>query len=206
MTTTGPARAVPALLDDGERQVLLRLARQAVTAAAAGGPLPLGDHDGLTAALRAPGAAFVTLHLNGRLRGCIGTVEPRDLSLADTVVMMARAAALEDPRFAPVQPDEVPALEIEISVLGPLVPVASPSEIQIGRDGLVVEEGHRRGLLLPQVPVEWGWDRETFLRQTCVKAGLPPDRWQHRARLFRFAAEVFGEAAPPGSEDRHVRS
>jgi AmmeMemoRadiSam system protein A len=207
MTTTGRARAVPsALLAAGDRQVLLQLARRAVVAAAAGDASPPVDHDGLPAALRAPGAAFVTLHLNGRLRGCIGTVEPRDLPLADTVVMMARAAACEDPRFAPVQPDEVPALEVEISVLGPLVPVASPAEVQIGRDGLVAEEGHRRGLLLPQVPVEWGWDRETFLRQACVKAGLPSDAWEHRARLFRFTAEVFGEAAHPGSGDRHSRS
>lgn len=176
-----------------ERRRLLDLARQAVAAAARDQALPRVEEAGLAPVLAAPGAAFVTLHRDGRLRGCIGTVEPRDLSLAETVVLMARAAATEDPRFAPVRPDEVATIDIEISVMGPLVPVASPAEIEIGRDGLVIEEGFHRGLLLPQVPVEWGWDRDTFLRQTCAKAGLPPDAWPGRARLFRFSAEVFGE-------------
>jgi AmmeMemoRadiSam system protein A len=173
--------------------MLLDLARRSVAATAAGEPLPAVDERALPPIRAAPGAAFVTLHQAGQLRGCIGTVEPRDLSLAATVALMARAAAADDPRFAPVQPREVPGLDIEISVMGPLVPVGSPDEIAIGRDGLVVEEGFHRGLLLPQVPVEWGWDRGTFLRQACAKAGLPHDAWRGRARLFRFSAEVFGE-------------
>lgn len=176
--------------------MLLDLARRSVVATTRGEALPRVDETELPHVLAAPGAAFVTLHRCGQLRGCIGTVEPRGLSLADTVVLMARAAASEDPRFAPVRPDELATIDIEISVMGPLVPVASPDEIEIGRDGLVVEEGIHRGLLLPQVPVEWGWDRATFLRQTCVKAGLPTDAWSGRARLFRFSAEVFGEHRP----------
>ena len=191
VTSTNTSRADR--LSPGERRMLLDLARRSVAATASGEPLPAVDERALPPILVAPGAAFVTLHGAGQLRGCIGTVEPRDLSLAETVVLMARAAASEYPRFAPVRADEVPHLDIEVSVMGPLVPVASPSEIEIGRDGLVVEEGFHRGLLLPQVPVEWGWDRDTFLRQACVKAGLPPEAWHGRARLFRFSAEVFGE-------------
>ena len=188
-------RQTLAALDPSAREALLGLARRTVEAVALGGTLPVPDAN-LPDALRRPGAAFVTLHAGGRLRGCIGAIEPREYSLAETIVMMARAASREDPRFEPLRPDELRGLHVEISVLGPLVPVASADEIVVGRDGLVVEEGYRRGLLLPQVPVEWGWDRETFLDQTCVKAGLPPDAWRRGAQVFRFEAEVFGEPRP----------
>jgi AmmeMemoRadiSam system protein A len=104
----------------------------------------------------------------------------------------AVAAATEDPRFPPVSANELPSLRIEISVLTPLVPIR-PEEVQVGRHGLMVSKGRMRGLLLPQVPVEWGWDREMFLDQTCVKAGLPPSAWRHGATLQAFTAEVFGE-------------
>lgn len=103
------------------------------------------------------------------------------------------AAALEDPRFQPVESGEVAQIDIEISVLGPVEEVEDPTAIEVGRDGLVVEQGSRRGLLLPQVATEWGWDRETFLAQTCLKAGLPADAWKRGAQVFRFQAEVFGE-------------
>jgi AmmeMemoRadiSam system protein A len=107
---------------------------------------------------------------------------------------MGRAAAAEDPRFPRVTPEEVPELGVEISVLTPLRPVADPAEVEVGRHGVCVVEGARRGVLLPQVAVEWGCDRETFLDQTCRKAGLPPDAWRHGAQILVFEAEVFGTA------------
>jgi AmmeMemoRadiSam system protein A len=135
---------------------------------------------------------FTTLHLNGKLRGCIGYVVPTH-SLYRTVAETARAAAFDDPRFRPITSDEASELKIEISVLSLLQPIR-PEEVQIGVHGLVVAYGGRRGLLLPQVPVEWGWDRETFLAQTCLKAGLPPDAWLQGAELQAFTAEVFSDA------------
>jgi AmmeMemoRadiSam system protein A len=195
--TSGPPAADAARLAAPERAVLLGLARRAVEAAARGEAGPDVAAEGAGGALAAPGAAFVTLHLQGQLRGCIGTVAPRGEPLAQNVVAMARAAAIEDPRFPPLRPDELADVDLEISVLGPLVPVERPDEIVVGRDGLLVEEGFRRGLLLPQVPVEWGWSRETFLAQACAKAGLPADAWRRHARLFRFEAEVFGEPDRP---------
>jgi AmmeMemoRadiSam system protein A len=109
-----------------------------------------------------------------------------------TVAEAARAAAFDDPRFQPVTPEEAPNLKVEISVLSALQPIV-PEDVVVGKHGLVVIQGSRRGLLLPQVPVEWGWDRETFLSQTSVKAGLTPDAWRQGAELQAFTAEVFGE-------------
>jgi AmmeMemoRadiSam system protein A len=110
------------------------------------------------------------------------------------VVRCAGDSATQDPRFPPVGRDELPELALEISVLGPLEPIApQPDAFTIGVHGLVVEQDVHRGLLLPQVATEWGWDGEQFLRQTCVKAGLPPDAWRSGARLYRFSAEVFGD-------------
>jgi AmmeMemoRadiSam system protein A len=138
--------------------------------------------------------AFVTLHENGALRGCIGmvmAVQPLD----ETVREMARAAAVEDSRFEPVTKAELERLQLEISVLSPMFEVA-PEDVVVGRHGLMVSYGGRRGLLLPQVAPEWGWDRETLLAQTCHKAGLPAEQWKHGATLEAFTAEVFGEAEP----------
>jgi AmmeMemoRadiSam system protein A len=147
--------------------------------------------EGARGKLAAPGAAFVTLTKNGRLRGCIGYTEAV-APLFKVVQECSVAAATEDPRFPPVSSNELPSLRVEISVLTPLVPIR-PEEVEVGRHGLMVAQGRMRGLLLPQVPVEWGWDRETFLDQTCVKAGLPPSAWRHGATLRAFTAEVFGE-------------
>jgi AmmeMemoRadiSam system protein A len=173
-----------------DQQRLLRMAREAVEAAARDETLPVAVVEGR---LAAPGAAFVTLRRRHDLRGCIGCIEPRPAGLASTVIAMAAAAAREDPRFARVRPAEVPSLSVEVSVLGPLVEVFQPGDLVIGRDGLVIEHLGRRGLLLPQVPVEWGWDLPTYLAQICRKAGLPADDWQTGARLWRFEALVFGE-------------
>ncbi len=171
-----------------ERQVLLRLAHQSIEAALVERRL---DLTAPTEHLAEQRGAFTTLHLDGKLRGCIGYVFPTQ-SLYATVAETARAAAFDDPRFQPVSREEAAELMIEISVLSPLKPIV-PDEVVIGKHGLVVMQGSRRGLLLPQVPVEWGWDRETFLSQTCLKAGLAPDAWQGGAELQAFTAEVFSE-------------
>jgi AmmeMemoRadiSam system protein B/AmmeMemoRadiSam system protein A len=146
-----------------------------------------------TMALPDVSGVFVTIKERGRLRGCLGTLQNR-AGLAAEVSRCAADSASEDPRFPPVAVDELPDLSLEISVLGPLEEIeARPGAFTIGGHGLVVEQGSHRGLLLPQVATEWGWDAEQFLRQTCVKAGLPPDAWRNGARVFRFAAEVFGD-------------
>jgi uncharacterized protein len=141
--------------------------------------------------LSEPRGAFSTIYLGGELRGCVGYVLPV-VPLYRTVAESARAAALEDMRFSPVTPDEAPRLEVVLSVLSPLLPI-NPEQVKVGRHGLVVTLGLRRGLLLPQVPVEHGWDRETYLCQTCRKASLPLDAWEHGAVLEAFTAEVFGD-------------
>ena len=121
--------------------------------------------------------AFVTLHKNGQLRGCIGRLVG-DAPLYLTVARMARAAAFHDTRFSPVRQDELAQIHYEISIMGPITPCRDPQKITLGRHGLIMKKEMRQGLLLPQVPVEWGWSVEEFLRQTCHKAGLPPEQWK----------------------------
>jgi AmmeMemoRadiSam system protein A len=140
---------------------------------------------------------FVTLRAGNELRGCIGILEPAR-PLAEAVAQCAAAAATEDPRFPPLSRDELGRVSIEISALAAPVPVSDPGQVVLGRHGLLVSRGRRRGVLLPQVPVEQGWDLATFLRETCLKAGLPPDAWRSGARLEAFGAEVFGEEEPRG--------
>jgi AmmeMemoRadiSam system protein A len=139
---------------------------------------------------------FVTWKRGGRLRGCIGSVEPVRPLIAD-VESNAVHALLRDPRFPPATPKDFPAYRVEISVLSPFAVAADPTAIEIGVHGLLVEKGRRRGLLLPQVAVEWKWSVETFLRQACLKAGLPEEAWREGtppATVSSFTAEVFGEA------------
>jgi uncharacterized protein len=178
------------MLTESQRHALVDLARQAIAAQVAGTPAP--D----TGAIILPEAsgAFVTIKRDGALRGCLGTLQC-SRGLAAEVARCAADAASEDPRFPPVSSRELPDVSVEVSVLGPLEPIdpADSSAITLGRHGLVAEQGQQRGLLLPQVATEWGWTTEQFLRQTCVKAGLPGDAWQHGARIYRFDAEVFGE-------------
>ncbi len=171
-----------------ERQLLLRLAHDSIEAALDNRYVDLTPPD---PHLAEPHGAFTTLYLRGVLRGCIGYVFPAE-TLYKTVAETARAAAFDDPRFEPVTSLEAPQLTVEISVLSPLRQIRA-DEVVVGRHGLVVTQGSRRGLLLPQVAVEWGWDRETFLTQTCLKAGLPPKAWQQGAELQAFTAEVFGD-------------
>jgi AmmeMemoRadiSam system protein A len=139
--------------------------------------------------------AFVTISSGGELRGCLGR-SSSDRPLSQLIDELARAVADSDPRFDPVRPEELPSISLEVSVLGPEREIVSISEIEIGRHGLVVEQGTRRGLLLPQVPGEHGWDRAAFVEHTCLKAGLARDAWQRGARLFVFEAHVFGEGEP----------
>lgn len=178
------------MLSDAQKQALVDLARRAVAAQVAGSAEPAL----LAVDLPDASGAFVTIKRRGELRGCLGTLQC-SRGLAFEVARCAAEAASEDSRFPPVKAGELPELSVEVSVLGPLESVepADPGAFTIGRHGLVAEQGHRRGLLLPQVATEWGWTTEQFLRQACVKAGLPEDAWQHGARIYRFDAEVFGE-------------
>jgi len=177
------------MTSDRDRRLLLTLAREAIRACVGIAP---AHQPAPSAVLDVPGGAFVTLHKHGELRGCIGHIEPNE-PLGEVVARCAVAAATTDPRFPPITVAELQQIEIEISLLGLLEPIHGPDEIEIGRHGLVVEHRWQRGLLLPQVATEWKWDADTFLAQTCHKAGLPLDAWKRGARVFRFEAEVFGE-------------
>ncbi len=139
------------------------------------------------------GDAFVSIYIDGQLRGCIGTFAGKT-PLWRTVQEMAISAATKDPRFNPLSTDELDRVKCEISVLTRPQPVSSIEEIQVGRDGLILEHGWFRGVLLPQVAVEYGWDREEFLAHTAMKAGLPPTAWRDpQTRLYRFQAVVFSD-------------
>ena len=172
-----------------ERTQLLRLAHDSIASALEHREIGLEPPTPHFAELR---GVFTSLHLHGELRGCVGYVLatcPVYRAVAET----ARAAALDDNRFQPVTKDEAPHLEIELSILSP-AQVIRPEEVEVGRHGLLISWQGRRGLLLPQVPVERGWDCTTFLEQTCRKAGLPTDAWQDGASVEAFTAEVFGDS------------
>jgi AmmeMemoRadiSam system protein B/AmmeMemoRadiSam system protein A len=171
-----------------EKKELLRLARQAVETYVA--EKKVVAYETKDPNLLAERGAFVTLKKGGELRGCIGFIEPV-ASLCETVIQTAIYAATEDNRFSPVQPEELSELEYEISVLTPLQKIDNPRLVQVGKHGLIIAMGRNRGVLLPQVPVENNWDRETFLGQACLKAGLPPDAWKKGAEISVFEAIVF---------------
>ncbi len=190
-------------LTESEQQLLLRLAREALIEGVRSGRLTeIPKPDG---APEEKCGAFVTLHKEGRLRGCVGYIEsPKPLF--QTVRECALAAALRDMRFDPVEPEELPRLHLEISVLSPLADIA-PEQIEVGRHGLLVSRGPMRGLLLPQVAVEWNWDRERFLSETCRKAGLAEDEWRRGVRVQAFTAQIFAESPIlAGSSRPTVRS
>ena len=189
--TAGDSRqpaSLPPEFSLDHRQTLLRIAHESILSAFTDRALPPAPS---VPSLVEPRGAFTTLYLHGSLRGCVGyamPVVPLYLAVAET----ARAAAFDDSRFSPVTRHEAPELGISLSVLSRLLPI-QPDEVEVGRHGLVISFGSYRGLLLPQVPVECHWDRETFLEQTCRKAGLPSDAWQKGAALEAFTAEVFGD-------------
>ena len=178
-------------LDTGEKVFLLKLVRSTITQYLENGKLPEVKPD--SKKLYEKFGVFVTLHKNGKLRGCIGYVEGVD-SLFKAVKTMAYSAAFRDPRFPPVVAKELDDIDIEISVLSPLKKIKNVNEIIVGEHGLIIQQGLSRGLLLPQVATEWGWDRTKFLEQTCQKAGLPEDAWQQKhTDIYIFSAEIFSE-------------
>ncbi|HEX9443594.1 MAG TPA: AmmeMemoRadiSam system protein A [Candidatus Binatia bacterium] len=179
-----PSRSQKRLLELS-RQTLERFVR-----GAAGADGPVEDPHLLTSDY----GAFVGLHRGKRLRGCVGTCFPTG-PLYETVIDMTEAAASRDRRVAAIAPGELAHIRIDISVLGPLEPAADPLALPIGRRGIYVAGADRRGVLLPQVALEYGWDMETFLRQTCVKAGLAGDAWKRpETRVASFIALVIEEA------------
>jgi AmmeMemoRadiSam system protein A len=182
------------MLNPEQRSRLLQIARSSIETVLNGSRPEFRAAD-FDEDLRRPSGAFVSLHKRGReLRGCIGSIQPVH-PLFQAVAVSATNAAFHDPRFFPLQKNELPNVHIEVSVMSPIVP-AMPDDIEPGRDGIIISRGRYVGLLLPQVASEYGWDRETFLSQTCVKAGLPPDAWQSLdCKIEKFSAEVFAENA-----------
>lgn len=183
-------------LDDRRRAFLRELARLAVAAAARGEAPPSARARAaacglpLDGVLARPRGVFVTLSRDGALRGCIGSLEGK-LPLAEAVLESGRNAAVADPRFPPVAPDELGSLDLEVSVLSPLVPVAGPDGVEVGRHGVVLGKGDRRAVFLPQVAPQNGWDRDTMLTELALKAGLAPDAWRRGASFAVFTADVF---------------
>ena len=178
-------------LSEVDGRELLILARKAIVEAVSRGELlETIPHEGIFGERR---GVFVTLHIRGELRGCIGTTEG-DEPLGEATIRCAASAALHDPRFPATRSEELEALSIEISVLSPLTPIR-PEDIEIGRHGLVVSDENHRGLLLPQVAPEHGLNREQFLEETCRKARMPRDAWQWPStRIQGFTCEVFSDA------------
>ena len=172
---------------EGEKKELLSLARNAISEHVISGNVP--EEKAANPKFRADGAAFVTIKKNSALRGCIGHVQAV-MPLYQSVIKNAVAASSSDPRFPPMKKEELKDIEVEISILSPLSPVKNVSDIQVGKHGLLIRRGNQSGLLLPQVASEFGWDRETFLRQLCRKAGLPDDSWKD-ADLYSFTAEII---------------
>jgi AmmeMemoRadiSam system protein A len=194
-----PLASSPSVLTSGneftpeERSILLKVAHESILSALEHREIsliPPSPH------LVEPRGAFTTIYLQGALHGCVGyvfpVVSPQPVSLYRAVAETARAAAFEDTRFPPITQEETSRLEVSLSILSPLK-VIRPEDVEIGLHGLVVNHAGRRGVLLPQVPVEQTWDRVTFLEQTCRKAGLPLNAWQNGATLQVFTTEVFGD-------------
>jgi uncharacterized protein (TIGR00296 family) len=190
-----------------EGKFLVNLARQTVTEYLKNGRIPHVPED-VSSKLMEPCGVFVTLNSihNGkkRLRGCIGLPYPTN-PLVQAVIQAAVGAATQDPRFPPVTPDELDHIVFEVSVLTPPErvtaekPTEYPNKIEVGRDGLIIENRYNKGLLLPQVPVEWNWNEEEFLCQCCIKAGTSPDAWLLKdTKIYRFQAIIFEEATPKG--------
>ena len=171
-----------------ERQQLLRIAHRSIEAAVQKQGF---QTEPVSAHLQELRGAFTTIHLQGQLHGCVGYILP-SLPLHATVAETAASAAMNDPRFVPLTIEETPDIKLEISVLSKPFGIV-PEQVQPGVHGLIVSDGRRRGLLLPQVAPEHGWDAEQFLSHTCLKARLPADAWRKGARVEAFTAEIFGE-------------
>lgn len=175
-------------LSPDEKAVLLELARTTITDYICNSSIPQPEiiHKNLLSQR----GCFVTIKQKGSLRGCIGSFIS-EKPLYALVQEMAVSAATRDPRFYPMKKPDLAAFDLEISVLSPMKKISSIDEIAVGTHGLYIEKNFHRGVLLPQVPVEYRWDRTTFLNQTCLKAGLPADAWNEGADIFIFTAEIF---------------
>jgi AmmeMemoRadiSam system protein B/AmmeMemoRadiSam system protein A len=188
-SVSAAARRVPLEFTDEDKDYLKKLAVGAITAVLKGKQFEAEEP--MSRILKEKRGAFVTITIDGMLRGCIGLIRAVK-PLYEAVAEMAVAAAFEDPRFMPMTEKELKNVAIEISVLSPLIRVDDPNEIKVGRDGLVIHSEGHSGLLLPQVATEHQWDRTTFLEQTCLKAGLPKQGYKDKgAEIYRFTAEVF---------------
>jgi AmmeMemoRadiSam system protein A len=182
---------VRAGIENSLRIRLLQLARAALDATVRNEQAPPVPRDIVVDAF----GVFVTLHHRGELRGCLGALDCRD-RIVESIARLAGAVACADYRFRPLRRDELASSSLDLSMLTMPEPVTNHADIEVGRHGLIVELGARRGLLLPQVAPEHGWDRDTFLAHTCLKAGLPEAAWRNGASIYFFEAEVFGEGAP----------
>lgn len=186
-------------LSGEDRALLLKIARESVRSAVMGLPLPTPPTG--RPALEEPKGAFVTIRQLGELRGCIGQLQAFE-PLAMTVILMAKAAALNDPRFERMSASDLNTATLEISVLSPFEQVSSPTEIEVGKHGLYITGRGRRGVLLPQVATEQGWSRDTFLDHVCLKAGLPKNTWRSGDVVVeRFTAEIVEDDSPIGRGD-----
>jgi len=174
-------------LSEKEKKELLTMAKDTIEEYVSSGRV--AERNIQNPQFKADGAVFVTIKKNGALRGCIGNIQPV-MSLSQSVIKNAIAASSSDPRFPPVRKEELKDIEVEVSILSPLLPLKDTRGIQIGKHGLVIRKGERSGIFLPQVATEFGWDRDTFLEQLCVKAGLPKSAWKD-AELHIFTAEVI---------------
>lgn len=179
-------------LTAGEKAILLSIARLTVENFLRSGLYAVEPRE--EKSLNARAGCFVTLKQKGQLRGCIGNFQS-ERPLFKEVAEMAVASASKDPRFYPMKLEDLDDFQVEISVLSKLEKIENIQQIEIGRHGVYLEKGYYRGVLLPQVATEHGWDRETFLKQTCIKAGLPPEAWRaDDAEIYIFSAQVFGES------------
>ena len=177
-------------LPDEDQQLLLGIARNAVEAHVSGNSLQLPViRQGIVSQRH---GVFVSIHRGKELRGCIGNVMT-DSALYRTTARCAVAAATSDPRFPPVTLDELPHVTFELSVLSIPEPVHNVEQIEVGKHGLIISKGPARGLLLPQVATQYRWNRNQFLAETCMKAGIDPNAWKQGASIHYFTANVFGE-------------
>jgi len=178
------------LLTKKEQKELLKIARGAISGSVVSGNVP--EVTKVSDGLHSQNGCFVTIKQRGQLRGCIGNFIS-DKPLYRLVQEMAVSAATHDPRFYPMKEQDLADFDLEISVLSPLELVDSVEEIVVGRHGLFIVKNSCRGVLLPQVATEYGWDRDAFLKHTCLKAGLPENAWQKDCEIYIFSAQVFGE-------------
>ena len=183
------------ILNKKERKELLRIARDTITSYVTSGNIPSAET--VSGGLASATGCFVTIKQHGRLRGCIGNFVS-DKPLYRLVQEMAISAATRDPRFYPMKQSDLDDFELEISVLSPLEKIDSVEAIKVGKHGLYIIKESSHGVLLPQVATEYGWDRETFLKHTCLKAGLPENAWQTGCDIYIFSALVFGEETQEG--------